>query len=492
MKKYNIILAMVFLSLTSYSQFADDALRFSQVYYQGTARSMAIGGAFGALGADFSTASTNPAGMGVYRTGEFVFTPEVFTRNVSSVYNDSLSEDSRAVFNFSNLGYVVVKPLGTGDGWKYFQFGFGMNRLNNFNTSLYMQGENAENSKLDVYRELADEKKNVDDFDDFELYPAWECYLINPDPDNVDKYITPVPYGGVLQQQRITARGSINEWLVSFSGNYNDKLFVGATIGLPYLRYYRETAYSEFDVADTIPCFDNWSATENLTTTGWGINLKLGAIVKPVEWLRIGAAFHTPTYYWSMSDKWFTNTTSYVETYVNDSTDELEWVHYSYASSVGNFDYRLSTPLRAIGSASILVGQHGFISGEYEYANYSTAKFSSRHDSYSYVNQDIKAVYQATHNFRVGTEWRLSNFSFRGGYALYGSPYANNANDGKRQMYSGGIGYRTRDFTVDFAYVRSLMNEDYYMYTTEYVQPNAVDNQFTTQSFVLSVKFFMN
>ena len=148
MKKYIIISVVVFMSLTSFAQYADDALRFSQIYYQGTARSMAVGGAFGALGADFSTASTNPAGMGLFRTGEFIITPEVANRNVSSVYNGSLSESSRAIFDLSNLGYVIVKPLGKGSNWKFFQFGMGMNRLNNYNASLYMQGENTINSKF--------------------------------------------------------------------------------------------------------------------------------------------------------------------------------------------------------------------------------------------------------------------------------------------------------------------------------------------------------
>ncbi|MBC8319464.1 MAG: hypothetical protein H8E34_01945, partial [Bacteroidetes bacterium] len=422
MKKYSIILVLALLSITAYPQFAEDALRFSQNYYQGTARTMAVGGAFGALGADFSAASINPAGMGVFRTSELSITPEVFNRNVSSVYNGSLNESSKAVFDLSNLGYVVVKPLSKGNGWKFIQFGFGMNRINNFNSSLYMQGENSVNSKLDVYKDLADGQyyDNLESNDPYELYPAWYLYLIDTIPGTDDWYFTPVPFGGVLQRQQVITQGSTNEWLFSFSGNYNDFLYLGATIGLPYARYSRESSYAEFDNADTIPFFNNWSVTENLTTTGWGINLKLGAIVKPAEWLRIGGAFHTPTYYWSMSDSWWTNTTA-----------DLEWTDAdSYTSIIGNFDYHLSTPLRVIGSTAFLIGTHGFISAEYEYVNYSSAKFSSQSFSYADVNSDIEAVYKATSNFRAGTEWRFSNFSLRGGYALYGSPYANNINDG--------------------------------------------------------------
>lgn len=487
MKKYNIILVFVFAALTSFSQYADDALRFSQIYRQGTARSLAVGGAFGALGADFSTASSNPAGMGLYRKGEWSITPEVFSRKVSSVYNGNIAEDSRTIFDLSNMGYVIVKPLNSGKGWKFFQFGIGMNRMNNFNTSRYMQGSNAENSKLDVYKEMADGEyyDYLESDYPYDLGPAWYLYLIDTIPGTVDQYFTPLPYAGALQRQLITEKGSINEWLMSFSGNYNDFLFVGASIGLPYLRYFRESSYAEFDDQDTIPYFNSWSVYENLTTTGWGINLKLGAIVKPVEWLRIGGAFHTPTYYWSMSDRWFSTTTA-----------DLEWTDPdSYTSIVGNYDYRLSTPLRAIGSTSFLIGRVGFFSAEYEYANYSSAKFSSRSYNYSdNINQDIKNVYKATHNFRAGTEWRVLNYSFRGGYALYGSPYADDVNDGKRQMFSGGIGYKTNYFAVDFAYVYSVMNEDYYMYTSEneWNEPDPVDNKYTTQSFILTFKLFMN
>ena len=98
-----------------------------------------------------------------------------------------------------------------------------------------------------------------------------------------------------------------------FPAVYNDKMYFGATIGLPYTRYYRESYFSESNL-DESGALRNWSVTEDLTTTGWGINLKLGMIVKPTEWLRLGGAFHTPTYYWNMTDRWNTNTTACHET----------------------------------------------------------------------------------------------------------------------------------------------------------------------------------
>ncbi|MDD2323034.1 MAG: hypothetical protein PHT77_09410, partial [Bacteroidales bacterium] len=80
MKKL-ILLTALFIGSISFlvAQTAEDALRYSRITFGGTARSMAMAGAFGALGADFSTLSTNPAGIGVYNKSIVSFTPSVYT-----------------------------------------------------------------------------------------------------------------------------------------------------------------------------------------------------------------------------------------------------------------------------------------------------------------------------------------------------------------------------------------------------------------------------
>jgi hypothetical protein len=483
MKRSLQIIGLLAIVLSGFSQTVDDALRYSQQYYEGSARSMAMGSSFGALGPDFSVASTNPAGLALYRSSEFVITPEVSNMRTNSLYNGTLGEDSRTIFNLANIGYVQTKPLHV-DGWKYFQFAVGMNRLNNYNNRKIMQGENTVNTRLDIYLDLADGVHYSDIEDDpygrnaYDLNPAWWLYLIDTIPGYDDLYYTPaVPFAGTMQKEMVTSKGSNNEWLMSFSGNYNDKLFLGLTVGMPYQRYYRESVYSEYDIADTIPAFTSWSVRENLKTTGWGINLKLGLIYQPIEWIRIGGAFHTPTYYW-MRDSWYT-------------THTVDW-EGSYddpiSSPTGYYEYSLTTPLRAIGDVAFLIGRVASFTAEYEFVDYANAKFKARDYSFSDVNSQVKTSYASTHNIRFGTEWRYSNLSFRGGYALYTSPYSNNLNDGKRQSFSLGIGYNFGEGTIDFAYVRYLQNEDYYMYSDEYFQPNAVRNDMTGQNFVLTLK----
>ena len=120
------------LSFLVNAQFAEDALRFSQVYWQGTGRSMATGSAFGGLGADFLTASTNPGGMGAFRSYYLTVTPEVYVNSTSSTYNGTSTDASKSMFDLSSLGYVMTKKIGSGGrGWKFYQISFGMNRLNN-------------------------------------------------------------------------------------------------------------------------------------------------------------------------------------------------------------------------------------------------------------------------------------------------------------------------------------------------------------------------
>jgi len=64
-----------------------DALRYSNLMFGGSARYVALGGAFGAVGADFTTLSVNPAGIGLYKTSEMSFSPSMYIGNTTASYN---------------------------------------------------------------------------------------------------------------------------------------------------------------------------------------------------------------------------------------------------------------------------------------------------------------------------------------------------------------------------------------------------------------------
>ncbi len=464
-----LTVALILLSLNNYAQYAEDALRFSEQYYQGTARSMAVGSAFGALGADVLTLSTNPAGIGLYRSSCYSITPEVYTRNTSTIYNDGSADDSRTVFDLSSFGLISSTYMGNEKNkFHFFQLGLGLNRLNNFNVERTIQGTGKDNSRLDAYLANADGVNYSDIENDsygmysYDLKPAWDTYLIDTVPGYQDWYFSPVPWGGVHQSERMRTWGSVNEWVITAGGNFSDKLYLGVTLGMPMLRYYKESTYREYDAADTIPYFNSWSVYEDLTTTGVGVNIKLGLIYRATDWMRLGFAFHSPTWY-SLHDYWYSVYTSDLE----------QFGSYSASSPNGVFDYHLNTPYRIIGDAAFIIKKQGFVTVEYEFVDFGNAEFRARGVDYSMgVNKDIKDFFTTTHNIRAGVEYRPGPFSIRAGYQLYASPYKNNINDGAMQKISGGLGYSTGNFAIDLAFVYGKRKEDYYLYTSDYGSAN--------------------
>lgn len=159
MKKLINILAIILIGgFAAQAQNEVDALRFSQNFYGGTARSMAVGGAFGSLGGDFSSISMNPAGLGVYRSSEFTFTPTFNYINTNANFLDNNASDFKYNFNFNNIGIVGASNSGNEDGWVSTNFAFGYNQLNNFHSQVRIQGVNNLNSITDYFALKANDR----------------------------------------------------------------------------------------------------------------------------------------------------------------------------------------------------------------------------------------------------------------------------------------------------------------------------------------------
>jgi len=482
MKKVFLMIALIGFGGSLFAQSAEDALIYSQTFYTGTARSAAMGGAFGALGADLSVAATNPAGLGLFRYSEFSITPTFNFNTAHSLYNGVGMDNNNANFGFDNLGFVSALKLGAkSHGWKYIQLAAGMNKVNNFHSSITMQGPNATNSRLDVYLNDAnginyqDIANNTNNNYSFYLQPAWDLYLIDTITGSPNTYNQPFAGANLSQQLQKNTFGAVNQWFFSVSANYNNVLYVGATIGLNALKYTSQSDYSEVVTSDNLSPH-NWGVNERVETSGTGINLKLGAIVQPADWIRVGFAFHTPTYYWNMNDTWQT------KTYVDP-----RWTSpNSVFSPVGSFNYTLTTPWKILGDVGIIIGKRGSVSAEYEHVDYPTMKFHATDYGFSTENSNIKSYYKAQNNVRFGTEWRFGNTNLRAGYAYYGSPYANNLNDGSRNVISGGIGFHFGNYALDLAYVHAIQKQDYYLYS---IVPNPANNTYKYNSYLVSLSY---
>ena len=483
---------------TAFAQGPVDALRYSKTNPGGTARFMGLGGAFGALGADFTTASTNPAGIGLFKSSELAITPSVFIGSTESLFQGYTSTDQKSNFNLGHVGLVLANPIKakkSGSAWKFAQFAIGINRLANYNNRMDIYGSNTSNSLLDAYAELG-QGHTIEEIEDingnylFDLRQAWFTWLLDPDPDAETGFIGTAPTHGVIQAKNINSTGSMNEFVISFGANYNDRLYIGGTIGVPFIRYNEYSIYTESDLVpeDTLGDrfdFDHFNRIEDLATRGDGFNLKVGMIYRVSDWLRVGAAVHSPTWFTNMKDSWSTRMIAYWDEPVGGETI------WDSEEALGSYTYDLVTPFRAQGSIGIIIGNVGLVSAEYEFTDFSMARLDSPDYNFRDENNAIKNSYGPAHTLRLGTEWRYNIFSFRIGGNYMSSPYQADINDGGRIGFAGGIGLRSEVFFADLAYAYSSTEEDYYLYSTETVFAPRAANTMNTHSVLLTmgVKF---
>ena len=123
---------------TAFAQSQMDAHRYAQNELGGTARYLAMGGAFGALGGDISVMNANPAGLAVYRSSEVVTTLSLTSTNAKTDWLGSTSDQTKTKVNFDNIAYVGYFPTGNDEGIVSWNVGFSYNRLKNYRRNYTM------------------------------------------------------------------------------------------------------------------------------------------------------------------------------------------------------------------------------------------------------------------------------------------------------------------------------------------------------------------
>lgn len=478
MFKKIILSATIGISLTinAFAQTDADVLRYSMLNYGSTARSLGMGNSFGALGADFSSAMMNPAGLGIYRRSEVTLSPFFNLRTNEGNYLGSGTKESRLKFGFGNFGIVWASPSKKAyNEWKGFSFGIGYNKTNDFSGNSNTVAMNGKNSMLQSYSEELGSLTNVNGFPyyqasaayngtnadyissdfPFDINLAWQTYLIDSaNLDNQTYYYNALPYAGAKQTRKVKTRGGQGEWDFSFATNYENKLFLGATLGLTTVNYNEDVDWTETDAADTIPGFKSYTLSSHLKTSGTGINFKVGMIYKPIEALRIGLAIHTPTYY-TLTDEYNTTISAQLE----DTNGIVEYLDFASPSSIP-FQYDIVTPFRFIGSIAAIAGKTGAFNIEYEYIDYSMGSISpvdkTFNSDFDPANEAIDKKYTASHNIRLGGEFRFDNLRFRVGAFHSTSPFksefkGSTATDLSKTGITAGFGIRQEKYYVDVA-----------------------------------------
>ncbi|MDR2585765.1 MAG: hypothetical protein LBC84_06060 [Prevotellaceae bacterium] len=477
MKKLFLISSIVVLPLALQAQSAYDALRYSQIFYTGTARSAAMGNAMTALGGDFGSLTINPAGSALYPYAEFTFTPLITNTVTKSDYLSLQSDQNRAAFKIANMGYVV--PFSSSNSSIGMSFGVGYNALNDFTDRSSASGKTDQSSWLAALAYNTSGMVYAQDMDDTQnpfqnLSPrwwrsvlAWNTSLLDTIPHTDGMFYTGATeaYGktidipGALQQDFFReSKGYLGEYVINFGLNFSHQLFLGANIGIQSLEYKYKQKYSESvvnpnDFYQTE--FSNFTHTYDYNTSGIGLNLKFGIIWVPVQNLRFGATISTPTWM-SLTDEWEETITANFQ----------DGYHQRLSSPVGEYSYQISTPFRWGLGMAYTFGSAGAFSIDYEQAAYNkiymSAESGSRYSNpFSEENDYIKKEFQNTHNLRTGLEFNLNEeFSLRGGYAFFGAP--EKSNPYQTHIASLGIGLHSGSFFADITFMQRLAQQEYY------------------------------
>lgn len=480
MKKIFLTIAATFFIIGAQGQTAYDALMFSQQFYQGTARSVAMGNAFTSLGGDIGALSLNPAASAVYKYSEFVVTPATSLNTTNTTYFGNKVNEVSSALNFANYGFV------TSFGPKYdkknstMNFSVAVNRVNDYSGRYSASGQSASYSWLAsmagylynlqgtsrIHATDMDITDNYNPFADNSSAPwkfilAWNSSLLDTLSDGYDyvaatENITPTDFiigGPLIYDFFRETTGANDEIIFNFGGSLSSKFFYGFNLGVQTINYSDYQEYSETAVnPDNFQSqFSSFTHAYQLKTKGAGVNLKAGFIYLPFKGMRIGGSIATPTWF-SMKDEWSES----IESYFDDGYD------VSISTPYGMYDYSLKTPARVNLGMSMLFSGKGLISIDYEGVDYSSIRLSSpeRH-VFDNQNDEISSDFRFANNIRAGIEVKYSpNISIRGGYNFYQNPETGIGKN--RHIGSLGIGYMgPKGFYADFALQQTMFSENF-------------------------------
>ncbi len=550
MKKIFLYAASLAVPFIADAQSAIDGFRFSQPDMKGTARYMGMGGAFGALGGDLSSISTNPAGLGVYRRNEIGITMDVDLQSASSETQGIKNTQNQTKFLLNNVGGVASWNLAN-SVMPNINVGFTYNRAASFNQHYSGVVPTLKNSLTNYIAGVSNNEGvtvgDVTTFFDSDGYVSfdpynpndggyaapwlsilgYDSYFITPtgdedQPDWIGQWGATTSGSGAFD---VVTSGAANEYNLAVGGNIANKVFWGIDLGIVDLSYSMTAMWGENlqnAVVDNPEGTENsssqWRMTNSYNASGTGFNVKVGFIYRPIQELRLGVSFASPTWY-SINESYLASTNF---NYGVNIPDLQQNNAITNGGQWGLNSYNFRTPWKLTVSAAGVIGRNLIVSADYEWQRYDKMRFyngGSGYYDYDYdggfgdwdwpyyapakkvsssifntdpwyaTNADIEDYYKSTSTVRVGAEYRITpRFSVRAGYANVSSPVRTAAKDGSMLIYTSGtmtnykmdsstnyitcgLGYNFNNFYIDGAFVHKRMTSEYHAYTPDPANP---------------------
>ncbi len=493
-KKYVMAMMCAFAVLPVCAQETYENARLAGRDLNGTARYVGMGGAMEALGADISTIRTNPAGIGLFRHSKGFVSFGMVSQDDAKKFADG----KPTVMSFDQAGFVFSLHS---SGRSYVNFAFNYSKSRNFNQILSAAShlDGASQNKLSFLKgmegvfsipSLDDGRPQLNDYGEIVSpdntfsqldYLYYNTLLYNPNLPVDEQYGF---YDADGYRMNRANSGYIGTYDFNVSGNINDRVYLGATIGIHDVHYKGYSEYTEH----MLPNMDNVETTmldDSRSITGTGVDVRLGVIFRPIEYspFRIGLHVATPIFY----DLTTSNNT------------RLSYTGFDGNGTIGeSYDFEFRTPWEFGVSIGHTIGNSLALGASYEYADYSDCKTKISNGGYyddywgdyyednisdramnSHTNSTLKGVstiklgaeYKAMNNLalRVGYNYVSSMYS-KGGFkdgtidspGSYYSSSTDYTNWGATNRITCGVGYRVNKFNFDIAYQYSQQKGDFY------------------------------
>ncbi|HEX9600737.1 MAG TPA: outer membrane protein transport protein [Mariniflexile sp.] len=498
MKKLNLLFIGILSVSALNAQDISDALRYSQDEIQGTARFRALSGAFGALGGDMSAVSINPASSAVFAQSHASFTLSNVDTNNDTQYFNGFTTSSESNFDISQGGASFVFENRSNSPWRKFTIGVAYDRSNNYDDNWRAQGIG--NTSIDRYFLAITEDIEVP-FGTLKLQPnefLEEAYadigtipevgymfqqvflgywggIIDPvntdddtNNDNID-YVSILNGAPFNQTYIYNSTGYNGKISFNMASQYEDNLYLGLNLNSHFIDYQRSNFFSENNDVE----FGN-----NLSTRGNGFSFQLGGIIKLSPEFRLGLTYDSST--------WYT-----IEEETTQSITSLEADPDTvYIKDILNVypQYKLQTPSKLTGSLAYVFGTQGLLSFDYSRKDYSKTKFKSNSGiDFSNPNSNISNTLTDASTYRLGGEYKVKQFSFRGGYRFEESPYKDGTTVGDLTGYSLGVGYNFGNTKLDVTFDQSNRTNETPLYNVGLTDAAVIDR--TNSNVTLSLSF---
>jgi hypothetical protein len=488
MKRSLFVAALAVVLQSVYAQTEFDVVKYLEPNISGSARYSSMAGAFGALGGDPSAIKDNPAGLGIFRSSEISGSLGLLTNSISSKWLGVTSSEVSTNFSPNNLSFIIsnAKNQGKKTGLQRSNWAFNYNKLNSFNREVRINGGST-TSSLSHYLGYFSGSISGDDlyFKDNSSYDpynntsaSWLSVLAaNADfilggEDQDGKYWGSFLGAGetLTPSYNLVETGSFSQFLFSWSGNFSNRIFLGASINMYSQDYSAEAYYTEKYQTDKVSLGNYYNSEAT------GVGLKFGTILVPVDYLRLGLSLQTPVLY-SVND--YNN----AEIYYNGSK-----IGYTPTAET---DFKIMSPIIYNLSAAFLMGNSGVIGIEYETADNSQSQLLDLDENdvlsgknFREENDSINALFKSRSILKLGFEYKLnSNISLRAGYAIADPVTSDKLNKymipntvrtdpeyfvKKGATYiTGGLGYRESNWYVDFAVIHKTFEESFNPYNSK-------------------------